>query len=326
MNIKGDFKIAQDINLEDYDKISVDTFGKEMLYKMGWKDNTPLKKDGPIKPIELKARSAGLGLGADPLIVKKTTSDKNEIMKNHCHYGTKVKITHGKHKGLKAKIIERDIGGDLDKFLKESKYVNVELKINKDVVKVQSEFIKIRSKGKDKEKDKKKNKSLSPSNRNNKSRSRSRNRSKEKEKSQILNSKNNTKSINLIPITTHTPNNKLTPLKWVHPNILVRIISKETKFYNRKGIITDLLDLFNFSIFLLDDKTLHTEFSENDIETVIPKTYEDIIILNKEHRGEKAKLILRDKKTNKVSVQLYSDLSIVELTQDDVAAYAPMYQ
>ena len=79
------------------------------------------------------------------------------------------------------------------------------------------------------------------------------------------------------------------------------------------------MDEYSFSI-LTCDNVLHTSFIENDIETVLPKISNDVLILTGEHKNKIAKLLLRDKKQNKVNVQLLDDLSLVELTQDDVCA------
>ena len=299
MNNKlGDIRIADDVNTDNYEKTSIDSFGKEMLYRMGWKDNQPLRKDGPVNPIEFKSRNSGLGLGADPSSLK-GKDDKTKSNVREKHYGTKVKITGGRHKGLKGKIVERNVD-DLLAFLNENKFANVELKINRQIVKIESDFIKIRS-SKDKTNSKDDDDVFKETGKRIKSK-KSRSRSRNKEDKSL-----------------RKPYNKL---RWVIPNIIVRIISKKTKYYNCKGVIQDLNDLYTFSIFLFDDRTIHTEFTEEDIETVIPKINENVLIIKKEHKSEKGKLLLRDKKSNKVSVQLYSDLSIINLTQDDVAAYS----
>ena len=49
----------------------------------------------------------------------------------------------------------------------------------------------------------------------------------------------------------------------------------------------------------------------------------EVIILKGSNRGEIAKLLERDKKKNKVVLQVLEDLSIVELTQDDCSMYIP---
>ena len=118
------------------------------------------------------------------------------------------------------------------------------------------------------------------------------------------------------PINTIVNNNKL---EWVLPNITVRIIKEDSKYYNTKAKIIDVMNEYTFSV-LTSDNVLHTSFTENDIETVLPKISNDVVILTGEHKNKIAKLLLRDKKQNKVNVQLLDDLSLVELTQDDVCA------
>lgn len=119
-------------------------------------------------------------------------------------------------------------------------------------------------------------------------------------------------------IKNHTIVNK-SKLEWVLPNITVRIIKEDSKYYNTKAKIIDVMDEYSFSL-LTSDNVLHTSFSENDIETVLPKISNDVLILTGEHKNKIAKLLLRDMKQNKVNVQLLDDLSLVELTQDDVCA------
>jgi len=301
-------KIVDDINHEEYDKLPIENFGKEMLMRMGWKENQPIKGSGPLEPIVFKPRNFRLGLGADPVIeegkFKQYDSNKNKI--KFC-YGTKIKIISGKHKGLKGKIIERDLEYEyLNKIIKEKKkeILSVELKLNRQIIKIEADKIKLRHDKSSKSKDKQKSKDQ-------KSRSRSESSSKSLKYAK--------KEENIFGIKS--PNNDRRPkLSWVYPNILVRIISKNSKYYNTKAVIVDLLDLYSFSLYTLKDKILHTEFTEGDIETVMPKLNEEVTILVKEHRGEIAKLLIRDKKKNEVSVQLFNDLSIMEYTQDEVAA------
>jgi len=69
------------------------------------------------------------------------------------------------------------------------------------------------------------------------------------------------------------------------------------------------------------DSTLSQDFKEKDLETVIPEIGREVLILKGIHRGEPAKLLERDKKKNKVVLQIIQDLSIVEMTQDDCSLY-----
>jgi hypothetical protein len=112
----------------------------------------------------------------------------------------------------------------------------------------------------------------------------------------------------------------LKPLKWVIPNIKVRIISKkrlEGKYYNTKAFVNDIIDAYNFTV-VTNDGQVHSDFKEKDLETIIPKLNEDVIILSGENKGEVGKLLSRDKKNDKVIVQLYTDMNIVNLSQDEI--------
>src|SRR5437870_3618257 len=101
--MKKNEKFADDIDHEKYESMPIDNFGKEMLYRMGWKDNQPLRANAIVQPIELKPRYQKLGLGAEPLdlIHKKISkySDEKKLVVNI--YGQKIRIINGKHKGLK---------------------------------------------------------------------------------------------------------------------------------------------------------------------------------------------------------------------------------
>ena len=124
-------KLAKDMNVEDYN--SIDSFGTNLLYRMGWKDNTAIGKDpknGLVKPIVLIPRQKGLGLGAVQLPKDKSKYGKNINEKPKKNYfGTKVKIIEGMHKGLKGIIIE-NIEDDLELYLKNNEFINVQLDIN----------------------------------------------------------------------------------------------------------------------------------------------------------------------------------------------------
>ena len=296
-------KIVEDIQHDEYDKLPIESFGKEMLLRMGWKENQPIRQSGPVEPIVFKPRNFRLGLGAEPL---EDNSSKNLQTKSgkKAGYGIKVKITSGKHKGLKGKIVDKHIEYEyLNKIIKEKKkeILNVELKINKQIVKIEAEKIKLRK-----------------SHEKNKSEVRERSRSKSDSDKSRNKIEDNSEKIYFKKEKKIRVN--LKRLTWVHPNTMVRIISKNSPYYNTKAVVIDLLDLFTFSLLTLNDNVLHNKFTEDDVETVIPKLNDVVIILVKEYRGENAKLLERNKKNNKVLVQLLNDFSIVELTQDDVSA------
>lgn len=275
---KEEVKIVDNMNFQNYEDNPIEDYGRNMLYKMGWKENTAIGRTnkGLIKPVEFIPRQKGLGLGAIPLKLDSSIIKTQQNTKNY--FGTKVKINEGLHKGLKGILIDNI--NDLDKYLNENQYVNIQLDLNGIAVKINSSYIKIYENN-EKEKNKKKKKKL-----------------KEEKGEQ----------------------HKKKPIKWVIPNIKVRIISKkrlEGKYYNTKAYVNDIIDAYSFSI-VTNDGQIHSEFKEKDLETIIPKLDEEVLILFGENRGETGKLISRDKKKDKVLVQLYTDMSIVSLGQDDI--------
>lgn len=123
---------------------------------------------------------------------------------------------------------------------------------------------------------------------------------------------------------------KITPLdptrralRWVMPGIRVRIISKTLRngqLYSSKGIIQDVLDDCSFTL-LTDARELLDFLGERDVETLIPAIGKDVMVLTEEHRGEVGKLVERDKRRNRVVVQLPAS-ELLTLTQDDLSELA----
>ena len=131
----------------------------------------------------------------------------------------------------------------------------------------------------------------------------------------ILNKNENKKIIEDNIIKDNKNKNKIN-IEWIKQGIIVRIINKNSKYYKTKAIVDDILNEKDFSL-IMNDKTINIDFSEEDLETVIPEIGEKVLILDKNQIG---KLIERNKKENKVIVQNFNDLSIVELTQDDICS------
>lgn len=112
-------------------------------------------------------------------------------------------------------------------------------------------------------------------------------------------------------------------LRWVIPGIRVRIISKtirDGQLYSSKGVVQDVLDDCSFTL-LTDSRELLDFLSERDIETLIPAIGKDVMVLRDEHRSEVGKLVERDKRRNRVVVQLQA-AELLTLTQDDISELA----
>lgn len=115
------------------------------------------------------------------------------------------------------------------------------------------------------------------------------------------------------------------PLKWVAPGIRVRVVSKvvrDGRLYNLKAVVQDVTGVSTFTLFT-DDRELLDDLAEKDIETLIPPLGRDVMVLAADHRGEVGKLVERDKRRNRVVVQLASTPVLLTLTQDEVSELAP---
>jgi len=158
LNNKDKKKVAEDMNYDDYDLEPIDSFGVNMLKKMGWQDNIKINGKKQSKPLELKPRHYRLGLGATPLdptkdIIKLSDDYKNIEEKNY--FGLKVKIISGKHKGLRAIIAEKIVCDNINEYLNKHDFIKVELKINREIIKIETKNIELRIKDKENKKLKK---------------------------------------------------------------------------------------------------------------------------------------------------------------------------
>jgi hypothetical protein len=109
-------------------------------------------------------------------------------------------------------------------------------------------------------------------------------------------------------------------LRWVLPGIIVRVINKKIhkgRLYNLKLKVSDVLDDFRFTL-LGKDSILYDDLSEKHVETVIPSTGSNVMILKGPHRASIGKLLERDRKRNFVIVHS-EDGSTLNLRQDDIS-------
>jgi ribosomal protein L24 len=109
-------------------------------------------------------------------------------------------------------------------------------------------------------------------------------------------------------------------LRWVLPGIIVRVINKKIhkgRLYNLKLKVSDVLDDFRFTL-LGKDSILYDDLSEKHVETVIPSTGSNVMILKGPHRASIGKLLERDRKRDFVIVHS-EDGSTLNLRQDDIS-------
>ena len=277
LDFNGDkLTIADDINEDSYQKISVESFGKLMLDNMKKTSITFLnQKRKPQELIEFKIKNTKGGLGYNEEEEKKIKEGKVETFS---FYGKSISIEKGEFKGQKGKILLTEKYESFKKIIDENDYILIELDINGQKHEIKNSYIKLMNENK-----------------------------KEEKNENIINKGEKTKEI------------KREKIKWIKPNIIVRIIDENSKYYNTKAKVEDIISEDTFSL-LMNDDTLHNEFTEDDCETYIPKLNEIVLILNGEYENKKAKLIFRDKKKDIVNVLLCDELINVTLSQDDICA------
>jgi len=272
-------KIADDINEDAYKKISIESFGKMMLNNM--KKTSINFLNNKRKPQELiEFKIKHTKVGLGYEEEEKKYKDGK--IETFSFYGQSILIKKGEFKGQKGKILLNEKYESISQLIKENEYILIELDINGQKHEIKNDYISIYNNDQNEEK-------------------------KEQKENNDDNKDDNNKEI------------KREKIQWIKPNIIVRIIDENSKYYNTKAKVIDIISEDTFSL-LTNDNTLHNEFTEDDCETYIPKLNEIVLILNGEHENQKGKLIFRDKNKDIVNVLLCDDLVSVTLTQDDICA------
>ena len=281
LDFNGDkLKIADDISFDAYQKISIESFGKMMLNNMKKTSvNFINQKRKPQELIEFKIKNTKGGIGYDEEEEKKIKDGKVETFS---FYGKSISIEKGEFKGHKGKILLTGKYETFKQLIEENDYILIELDINGQKHEIKNSYIKIIDESKkEKEKEEENNDHIKKENKNNEI--------------------------------------KREKIKWIKPNIIIRIINENSKYYNTKAKVEDIISEDTFSL-LMNDNTLNYDFTEDNCETYIPKLNEIVLILNGEYENKKGKLIFRDKKKDIVNVLLCDELITVTLTQDDICA------
>lgn len=330
LNIKKETNVAENMNYEDYDNEPIDTFGKNMLLKMGWNE---IEAKNSVKPFEIKPRHYRLGLGATPLdptknIPKFTNEENIAKEKNKNFFGAKIKIVHGEHKGLKGIIAEKILCEDLKEYLQKTDYVKIELKINKEILKIATKNIKIKKKNSNKDKKEKTKKSKKKHKRKDSESSSNSNNSKEKVKTynkensfgliseinknkineQNLLEKKRKRSYSNESESKNKINKKSKDFNIVN-NIYVKIIDKKNKYYNQKVMVMDIPDKKTITVMTKENKMIEG-INKNSVEPIIPNIKEKLMILIGENKGEIGELMFIDEDKGELLVQIFTDFSI----------------
>lgn len=105
-------KVAEDLTVDDYDKVPISNFGMNLMKMMGFSQEKGLGKSNskaPAQVVVLKPRPKNLGLGADPTGSKQEEADFDNIYKA----GNRIKIVNGPHKQLTGIILQSSLQSDM---------------------------------------------------------------------------------------------------------------------------------------------------------------------------------------------------------------------
>ena len=111
---------------------------------------------------------------------------------------------------------------------------------------------------------------------------------------------------------------------WLARGIRVRVVNKRVageSAYLKKG---DVLDLYEkgTAVVRLDHGAILEGVKQRHLETVLPRSGGECVVLYGPHQGQRARLLEKNKQDETVLVELQEELSIVLLAMDAVAATA----
>ena len=112
---------------------------------------------------------------------------------------------------------------------------------------------------------------------------------------------------------------------WMLPGIRVRIISKtfaEGKYYRSKAIVQAISDIEKcYAVVQFADGRIEDRMSQSKLETALPKSGGEVVLVSGIKRGARGKLLDRDSAKALAHVQLYGDMSVESFSFDHVAEY-----
>lgn len=125
---------------------------------------------------------------------------------------------------------------------------------------------------------------------------------------------------------SHRPSSSSSPptsnrVRWCRSHLRVRLISRSYArgaHYRGKGVVTDVADASHISVRLDGDPRVLEGLREEELETVIPSVHGRVMVVRGEHSGEVGELLVKDAERDKATVQLEAELTVLQLSFDDV--------
>ena len=141
LDLNGDkIKIAEDINEDSYQKISIESFGQMMLNNMKKTSiNFLNQKRKPQELIEFKIKNTKGGLGYK----EEEKKIKDGKVETFSFYGKSISIEKGDFKGQKGRILLSGKYENFEQLLEENDYILIELSINGQKHEIKNNYIKL---------------------------------------------------------------------------------------------------------------------------------------------------------------------------------------
>jgi G patch domain and KOW motifs-containing protein len=110
-------------------------------------------------------------------------------------------------------------------------------------------------------------------------------------------------------------------MHWIIPNIRIRVVTRKlgSVHYTQKGIVMDVTH-GGATVHMSSGQVLDN-VPERYLETALPKTGGNVIVLVGRHKFAKGKLLERDSNRGRGAVQVFEDMSVLTLKLDDLAEW-----
>ena len=116
---------------------------------------------------------------------------------------------------------------------------------------------------------------------------------------------------------------------WMIPNIRVRVVTEKLgkRYFRQKGVIIDVTQRHGATLRMdmvdgsSGNSTVLEHVPERYLETALPKSGGQAVVLAGSNKWAKGLLVERNSKTSQGSIQVFEDMDIITLSLDDIAEW-----
>ena len=336
---------ADEATLDDYATTPIEEFGAALLRGMGWEEGKAVGRRnirGVVpQAIEFVPRPSGLGLGANPAPapakkerkhIKPGESrqakpdmvalDANGNIKNvrgldeklvdrdslGAKPGKTMRIVEGRHSGLLCLVLalEAHIEGRSDRAI-------VRLLPSETTATVRCKELAEKGAGKSTDKH------------NHKKRTHAQSDSDLSETHRVSDS---SKKQRAVPSDEEedVPVSNFSDKPWLAHHIMVKVVDKQLqsgRLYLKKAEVIEVIQPKVCTLYSRDTRKYYSDVHQNQLETIVPQEEgARVLVVQGRYKGQRARLLKRNKEAQVAVVQLLSDLSeVTKLSFDDVSQY-----